>query len=186
LAYCSLSAQFVILHLSSRFHHAVAVFLLRCLAQCVWSDKSGNLPNYLTIAAMGQCWSVIIFAAVVDTRTRAHAQRAKCLLKLWLKELKEFVKTLFLLLFILRYQCTSIASNNRMTKEEKLEMIWRERVVAESKYYTGIYAEGLKKATKFLSLDGQCPGWDQTGRLLNTSLDFCRYTNTLGVKMLNC
>jgi hypothetical protein len=40
---------------------------------------------------------------------------------------------------------------------EKLKTIWKEAVVAYSKYHAGICLEELRKTTKYVSQDSQCP-----------------------------
>jgi hypothetical protein len=48
------------------------------------------------------------------------------------------------------------ALNDRMADE--LEEIWKETVVAKSRYHSGIHLEGLRKTTKNLVQDDRCPG----------------------------
>jgi hypothetical protein len=55
-----------------------------------------------------------------------------------------------------------------MTAE--IERIWKEAVVAWSRYYPGICLERLKETTKTLSQDSRCPFRDST-RTLEYSLD---------------
>jgi hypothetical protein len=54
---------------------------------------------------------------------------------------------------------------------EKLEMIWKEAVVSWSRYYPGIFLEGLNKTTKILNQDNECAA--RAEHLPNTSLELC-------------
>jgi hypothetical protein len=40
------------------------------------------------------------------------------------------------------------------------ECVWKEAVVAQSRYYPGTCPEGLRKRMKHLSQDSRCPGRD--------------------------
>jgi hypothetical protein len=48
------------------------------------------------------------------------------------------------------------ASHGTMTNDDELERIWKEAVVAYSKYYPGICLQGLGKTTRNLGLDSTC------------------------------
>jgi hypothetical protein len=41
---------------------------------------------------------------------------------------------------------------------DELEIMWKETVVALSRYYPGIFLEGLREITKHFSQDSLCPG----------------------------
>jgi hypothetical protein len=49
-------------------------------------------------------------------------------------------------------------------------MILEESVIAYSRYYPGIWLEGLRKRTWILSHDNRCPGRDSNGARPKSSL----------------
>jgi hypothetical protein len=59
--------------------------------------------------------------------------------------------------------------------DDELARIRKEGVVAESRYYATI--AGLRKITKYFSLDSQCPARDLSWHFPNTSPESCYYTN---------
>jgi hypothetical protein len=55
--------------------------------------------------------------------------------------------------------------------EDEFYRIWKEAVVAYSRYYPSICLEGMKKAIKHLSQGSWYPAEIRTKRLLNTNGD---------------
>jgi hypothetical protein len=78
---------------------------------------------------IGQYWSVI---NVRCARARARTRRPECLLILWLKKWMEFVE-MFSFSFVVYFTTLTIYRKygvKNYAKDEKLEMIWKEAVVA--------------------------------------------------------
>jgi hypothetical protein len=69
---------------------------------------------------------------------------------------------------------------------DEVERIWKELFVAQSMYYPRIRLQGLTEVTEDLpvSIAGVLTAI-RTNNLPNTSLEFCGYVNSLGVRSLS-
>jgi hypothetical protein len=59
---------------------------------------------------------------------------------------------------------------------DEMEKIWKEEVVAYSKYYPDTC---LKRLRKNFNQDSRCPALIRNGHLPNTNLERCHYTSLL-------
>jgi hypothetical protein len=57
--------------------------------------------------------------------------------------------------------------------------IWKDTVVAQSRYHPRIYTKRLSKTTKVISQDRRCLGWNSNEYILNASSENSNYANLL-------
>jgi hypothetical protein len=64
---------------------------------------------------------------------------------------------------------------------DEMERIWKEAIVAQSKYYPRIFLEGLKKTTKNTVRTAGVAAETRTEHLPNTSLEHYYSTSVFGI-----